>query len=178
MKPTLLIFNRYRLFWGSSSPRPLSFNTFLPTSSWKSLLRWLDLPKKCGKCWTKIQSLSLRMSMVLWSAVFCLTFGLEWWSLYSSLVVYGGVNRVATSRTTFFIEHVFRYRRSLNICYRRCVFQASKSYGLKIIFTDFAWERGEVLDSSPLLHSLAVEIVDPPHCLDIAHRPKISLGSG
>jgi hypothetical protein len=24
------------------------------------------------------------------------------------------------------------------ICYRRCVFQASKSYGLKIIFTDFA----------------------------------------
>ena len=24
-----------------------------------------------------------------------------------------------------------------DFCYRRCVFQASKSYGLKIIFTDF-----------------------------------------
>ena len=78
--------------------------------------------------------------MVLWLAVFWLTFGLEWWSLYSSLVVYREVNWGATSRTTFFIEHVFRYRRSLNICYLSSVSDISKKPRSDFhIFTSDKW---------------------------------------
>jgi hypothetical protein len=61
-------------------------------------------------------------------------------------------------------------------CYRGCVFQGSKSYGLSVISLDFALERGEVLISSPLSNSLPIQIVDPSHPLNVTYCPQISLG--
>ena len=56
-------------------------------------------------------------------------------------------------------------------------FLGSKIYALNIKLFHFSWEKGEALKTSPSSNSLTIKVVNPSHCLNVAHRPKIALCS-